>query len=232
MRADRPSGAAHGPSVKLKNNGEVYLLVHTKRGPRARQITQQGWEWVRAKYPSQAYPDREEIPLTYSDYKELGERGDIYVGTAKPRKWRATTAERPVSVASTVNASVRPVAPIFHPSPIAVAPIASSKCKYCNSGIPTAAQFCPRCGTDLYAANRPSVFTQYAPTSPSPSTATYAEPLIARPVTVPAPVAIATVVPAMPVAAITTPRSALQSSAVGWVALLISLALVAWTAWK
>ena len=68
------------PSVKVTVEGKPYLLVHTRRGPRTRQISQPGWDWVRTRYPSDRYPAPEDIPLTYADYQNLRSRG--FIGTS------------------------------------------------------------------------------------------------------------------------------------------------------
>lgn len=80
------NGAAERrPSVKSTTGGKPYLLVHTKRGIRTRQITQTGWNWVRVKYPSNLYPTPDDIPLTYDDYREMHSRRFIATGeTQRP----------------------------------------------------------------------------------------------------------------------------------------------------
>jgi hypothetical protein len=67
------------PSIKVTATGKPYLLVHTRRGPRTRQLTRAGWNWVRAKYPADPYVAPEDIPLTYADYKEMRVAGFIGV---------------------------------------------------------------------------------------------------------------------------------------------------------
>jgi predicted nucleic acid-binding Zn ribbon protein len=138
------------PFVKVRNDGKPYILVHRKgKGMRARQITPQGWQWVREKYPATAYPDAESIPLTYDDYWKLQEQRDIHTerrGPAsrpRPQPWRE---RMPELNGDTLGRGYRPPTPETPPTPTELFVI---KCTGCGTVVPANAQFCSRCGRTL-----------------------------------------------------------------------------------
>ena len=104
------AGAERRPFIKVTAEGKPYLLVHTRRGPRARQVAGPGWAWIREKYPADTYPSLEDTPLTYDDYRQLWQDGFIgtYSGPPKPPRRRA---------AGGTTTSPRPTAPWSPPTP-------------------------------------------------------------------------------------------------------------------
>lgn len=74
------------PRLRVRGAG-VHVLIRTRR--RVWQLTPRGWAWVRAKYPADRYPIREDVPLTFADYRELRRLGPTYVGEGSPGPARA-----------------------------------------------------------------------------------------------------------------------------------------------
>jgi hypothetical protein len=81
------------PFVKVTADGKPYILVHTRRGPRTRQVSAAGWEWVRARYPAERYRAPEDVPLTYADYQYMRSLG--FTGTSDAQR-PAAPGDRPL----------------------------------------------------------------------------------------------------------------------------------------
>lgn len=155
--------AERRPFVKKRNDGSPYILVHRKgQGMRARQITPQGWLWVREKYPESDYPTAESIPLTYDDYWQLQGRRDIHTerrGSASRPQSRRPRNDVPTRELNndtpedpkppTQEAATKGKEQSAGPIEVLVV-----KCGGCQGVAPVNAQFCPRCGHTLKSPPR------------------------------------------------------------------------------
>jgi len=70
-------------SLNRKRNGRMFMRVWTRRGPRTRQITQDGVRWLRQKFPDGRLED---VTISYEIYRQMQNAGFIYVGKFPPRK--------------------------------------------------------------------------------------------------------------------------------------------------
>jgi hypothetical protein len=160
--------------VKTKSNGQAYILVYTRRGPRARQVSQKGWDWVRSRYPIERYPSPEDIPMSYEDYQILRGRGDIYVGDApksQNRSWVESEEayrmrEKALATLSNERTSRRKDSPI----PISEQSGAPSRptCGRCAADLALTARFCSRCGASNPTCAKDSDLSATIKTPPAP----------------------------------------------------------------
>jgi hypothetical protein len=121
------------PRIKQSRDGHVFITVKTKGGPRARQVTHRGILWLREKYPADAFPSVEDIPLTYEGYRQM--RGLGHIGF----KENSLLSQRPSRPA--------PAPPTSEPSGARqIQATHTVRCLGCGSQAPQSAHFCPRCG--------------------------------------------------------------------------------------
>jgi hypothetical protein len=157
----------HRPFIKVKAGGDIYILVHTRRGIRARQVTAQGKAWIWRKYPVNDYPMPDDVPLTYADYGELRRLGFVYTGNG------GTPSPAPAPIREMPRV-VRPSAPI---SP-ALAPAGPTDCRGCGKALRADACFCPRCGRVSPLATREKLTgAASARSSPTPIASGWVIPL-------------------------------------------------------
>ena len=79
------------PTIRQKQGGGLFVTVKTRRGPRARQIKQEGVAWLRQRLPENA--SLHDVLIDYEMYREMQQRG--YIDYPWKRRDAGTSNVRP-----------------------------------------------------------------------------------------------------------------------------------------
>lgn len=153
------------PTIKERNAGGFFITVKTKRGPRTRQITREGVQWLRTKFPQSNHASLDDLYIDYDLYRELQTLKFIFTGGRRRRADREGNQRQGVFPWGDRTAVVDNDTPPsnYRGNPPGSAAVlqqgqarVSSQCLGCGNELPNGAHFCSRCGRAARGGASPS----------------------------------------------------------------------------